>query len=179
MHTTTHVISVIAALLAATACAVHREEVAVDATVAMAPATTAMMNPASAEMTAAVEGSSASDKAMTTVPVASSATTTVTQSAPTTTSTGILPLSPESYIDRAGIWKRSPVPVCWESGARASPREIAWVEAAVLDVMEKVSSIRFGGVPGSAKRWPTCAEQTLGIRISVSTLQPVSQVGQQ
>lgn len=179
MHRGTLVISAMTALLVETSCAVSREQAAIGATESAAPGTTLMMNPASPTVITAVDGTSAPDVETTTIPVVTSATTTLTQPAPPTTSSGILPLSPEAYIDKARIWNRKPIPVCWESGARAWPTEIAWVETAVHEIMEKASSIRFGGVPGSAQRWPTCGEKTLGIRISVSTLRPRSDVGQQ
>lgn len=94
-------------------------------------------------------------------------------------SSGILPLSPESYVDKSRIWKRKPIPVCWETSALSFSDEVAWVEFAVHEVIEKASSVRFIGIPSSPTRWPTCSEGSIGIRIGVSTSQPRSEVGQQ
>jgi hypothetical protein len=92
---------------------------------------------------------------------------------------GIAPLDPESYMDVARIWKRWPIPVCWEPNARAFPGQVAWVETAIHDLMEKKSAVVFDGSPARAQRWPTCKADSLGIRVSVETLPPRSLVGQQ
>ncbi len=179
MHRDTVVIAARTVLLVATACAVDREDVAVDLTDAT-PAMSRIIDASSPALTAPGDYSAASAVVMTTAaPTTFSATAAVKQPSPTTSTPGILPRAPEAYVDKARIWKRTPIPVCWEPEAMASPTEVAWVEAGIHDIMEKVSSVRFGGVPGSTQRWPICAERTLGIRISVSTRQPRSQVGQQ
>lgn len=94
---------------------------------------------------------------------------------------GILPLSPEAYIDAAGIWpvEHRPIEVCWEPSAAAYAIGKKWVEEAVHNVMEKKSAIRFSGSPVSSNRWPECKVRSLGIRIAVSDLRPNSGVGRQ
>ena len=86
--------------------------------------------------------------------------------------------SPESYVDREGIWIRRPIPVCWEDFSTRYGRERRIVERAVAEVIEDVSPVEFsGGSRGS--RWPKCEVGSLGIRIRVENLRPESDVGQQ
>lgn len=94
-------------------------------------------------------------------------------------SEGILPVSPEAYVDRARIWRRKSIPVCWEIGDEVFSGEMNWVEIAVHEVMENASSVRFTGIPGSYQRWPRCGANSLGIRIAVTNMRPRSFVGQQ
>jgi len=92
---------------------------------------------------------------------------------------GIVPFSPESYVDLARIWKRRPVPVCWEDAARQHPTEVGWIESVVHESMEAKTAIRFLGIPGKKQRWPTCRPESLGIRLSIEDSRPNSQIGQQ
>ena len=91
----------------------------------------------------------------------------------------ILPDSPEAYIDLKRIWRRRPIPVCWESTAREFPTQVAWVEKVIYEQMESKTAVVFAGSPASDRRWPTCKPESLGIRVTVATGQPRSLVGQQ
>jgi hypothetical protein len=90
-------------------------------------------------------------------------------------------LSPESYVDIAAIWnsERWPIPVCWEHHTKPYGVEKRWVELATADVIERVSSLRFEGSIDNSARWSQCEIGSMGIRISISDVQPQSHVGRQ
>jgi hypothetical protein len=81
----------------------------------------------------------------------------------------------EAYVDKAGLWPSTQVPVCWETGADAFPDEKVWVEDAVATLIEEQSAVRF-------QSWENCtpADDTAQIiRITVSDEHPYSYVGRQ
>lgn len=96
-------------------------------------------------------------------------------------SQGTLPTAPESYVDKARIWRleRRPIPVCWEPSTAEFATQKSWVEQGVYEIIEKVSNVRFAGAPKAPQRWPRCTPDMLGIRISISSARPRSLVGQQ
>ena len=88
--------------------------------------------------------------------------------------------NPESYVDVQRIWlTRRPIPVCWEPSASKFKKEKRWVEQAIKVVLETPTAVRFIGYGETVARWPTCTDDSMGIRVTVAATRPRSEIGQQ
>lgn len=82
----------------------------------------------------------------------------------------IIKVNPYAIFVKGTLWKKMPIPVCWENPTNSDLNERGFVRDAINKTWVSAANVSFSG-------WGTCNASSKGIRIQIADRVPDSKIG--